>query len=81
MKDSEELTHTFVEYAKEYLLTEMSKVKLVNLQMLKAGLTEKLSEVISERTDRKPMIIPIFMDITPQTNYTPAEAKFQELKA
>ena len=48
--------------------------------MLKNGLSEKLSEVIYQKTDRKPMIIPIFMDITPQTNYTPAEAKFNEIK-
>ena len=73
MKDSEELTHEFVEFAKDYLLEEMAKVKLVNLNMLKQGLTEKLSENVAQKTDRKPMIIPIFMDITPQTNYTPNE--------
>lgn len=71
MKDSEELTHEFVEYARNYLVEEMAKVKLVNQSMLKAGLTEKLSEVIYQKTDRKPMVIPIFMDITPQTNYNP----------
>ncbi len=48
--------------------------------MIKNRLTKKLSEVIYQKTDRKPMIIPIFMDITPQTNYTPAEAKFSEIK-
>ena len=57
----------------------MNKVKLVNLSSLKQGLTEKLSEIIYQKTDRKPMVIPIFMDITPQTNFQ-AEPKFQEIK-
>ena len=66
MKDSEELTKSFVEFAKNYLLEEMAKVKIVNLLMLKNALTEELSKVIYMKTDRKPIIIPIFMDITPQ---------------
>ena len=74
MKDSEALTHDFVEYSKNYLLEEMAKVKQVSLFQLKNSLSEKLSDVIYQRTDRKPMVIPVFMDITAQTNYTP-EAK------
>ena len=49
----------------------MAKVKQVSLFQLKNSLSEKLSDVIYQRTDRKPMVIPIFMDITAQTNYTP----------
>ena len=63
MKDSEELTKGFVEDAKSYLLNEMSKVKLVNLNNLKYGLTEHLSKIIYAKTDRKPIVIPVFMDI------------------
>jgi len=66
MKDSEELTKSFVEYAKVYLLQEMAKVKIVNLLMLKHSLTEELSRVIYSKTDRKPIVIPIFMDLAPQ---------------
>lgn len=63
MKDSEELTKGFVEFTKKYLLDEMSKVKLVNLSMIKKDLIDKLSFEIYQKTDRRPMIIPIFMDI------------------
>lgn len=63
MKDSEELTKFFVDSAKTYLKNEMSKVKLLNLNMLKHGLTEQLSRIIYMKTDRKPIVIPIFMDI------------------
>lgn len=63
MKDSEELTKSFVDASKEYLLQEMAKVKVINLNMLTHGLTEMLSGYIYTKTDRKPIVIPIFMDI------------------
>ena len=63
MKDSEALTKRFVEEAKNYLNTEMSKVKLVNLNTLKVGLAEYLSRFIYMKTDRRPIVIPIFMDL------------------
>lgn len=63
MKDSEELTKFFVETAKVYLYEAMKDIKVVNLNMLKSGLAEHLSRVIYMKTDRKPIVIPIFMDI------------------
>lgn len=63
MKDSEELTKSFVEEAKHYLTKEMTKYKTLNLSNLKHGLTEQLSRTIYTKTDRKPIVIPIFMDI------------------
>lgn len=63
MKDSEELTKSFVEETKSYLKREMAKVKVLNLNMLKHGLTEQLSRSIYLKTDRKPIVIPVFMDI------------------
>ncbi len=63
MKDSEELTKSFVEEAKHYLIKEMTKYKTLNLSNLKHGLTEQLSRTIYTKTDRKPIVIPIFMDI------------------
>ena len=63
MKDSEALTKRFVEEAKNYLNTEMSKVKLVNLNTLKVGLAEYLSRFIYMKTDRRPIVIPIVMDL------------------
>ncbi len=63
MKDSEELTKYFVDAAKTYLNNEMAKVKLLNLNILRHSLTEQLSRLIYMKTDRKPIVIPIFMDI------------------
>ncbi len=66
MKDSEELTKSFVEATKAYLLSQMQDAKAINLLTLKYGLTEELNNIIYKKTDRKPMVIPIFMDIAPQ---------------
>ena len=41
----------------------MANAEQVNLGMLKAGLADVLAKSISEKTDRNPMVIPIFMDI------------------
>lgn len=68
MKDSEELTKGFVEEAKKYLLDEMEKVKEVNLLILKQGLTERLSQSILQKTDRKPIVLPVFMDLAPKAS-------------
>ena len=50
----------------------MANVKLVNLNMLKHDLSEELSKIIYQKTDRKPIVIPIFMDINPQAKTTEA---------
>ena len=63
MKDSEELTKFFVDKAKEYLIKELSQPQMVNILSLKKGLTDELSTIIYQKTDRKPMVIPVFMDI------------------
>lgn len=66
MKDSEELTKFFVEAAKEFLNKEFEKSKVLNLNNIKYSLTDYLSKVIYSRTDRKPIVIPVFMDIAEQ---------------
>lgn len=63
MKDSEELTKSFVDFTKEFLINSMNAVKIVNLNVLKYNLTEELGKLIYSKTDRKPIIIPIFMDL------------------
>ncbi|MBQ9448289.1 MAG: ribonuclease J [Acholeplasmatales bacterium] len=67
MKDNEELTRSFLTEVKKYVEAEFKKMKLLNLLTIKTGLTEFLGRLIYEKTDRKPMIIPIFMDINPGT--------------
>lgn len=63
MKDSEELTKGFIEEAKALLHAEMDKVNVINLNILKHTLSESLGRSIYLKTDRKPIVIPIFMDI------------------
>lgn len=63
MKDSEALTKSIVEEAKNYLLNEMKKMKALNYNTLKYGLTDFLNHLIYSKTDRKPIIIPIFMPV------------------
>ena len=63
MKDSEELTKNFIEDAKQYLENELKTAKLVNLTQIKQGLAEHLSKIVYSKTDRKPIIIPIFMPV------------------
>ena len=70
MKDSEELTKYFVDETKKFINTQLEAMKLVNLNQLKHDLSEELSKIIYHRTDRKPIVIPIFMDINPQNNPT-----------
>lgn len=60
MKDSEELTKSFVNSAKTFLKQELSKQN-INYAQLKMQLTEYLSKIIQEKTDRKPIVIPVFM--------------------
>lgn len=72
MKDSEELTKSIVNDAQKFLSAEMKKMKILNFNTLKYNLTEFLNHLIYAKTDRKPIIIPVFMPITtdPQTKST-----------
>ena len=63
MKDSEELTKSIVAMAKVYLEEQMEKMKVLNLNALKQSLTEYLNQLIYSKTDRKPIVIPVFMPI------------------
>ncbi len=60
MKDSEELTKEFINIAKEYLINEL-KANEPNYNNIKAGLTEYLGQEIKKKTDRKPIVLPVFM--------------------
>ncbi|RIA64884.1 ribonuclease J [Anaeroplasma bactoclasticum] len=67
MKDSEALTKAFVDASKKFLLDEMANSNVVILGILKQKLTEFLEKEIYSKTDRKPIVIPVFMDLAPQT--------------
>ena len=63
MKNSEELTKSLVNDAVAFLKEEMAKAKALNLNALKHSLTEYLNNLIYTKTDRKPIVIPVFMPI------------------
>ena len=70
MKDSEELTKSIVNDAQKFLTAEMKKMKILNFNTLKYNLTEFLNHLIYTKTDRKPIIIPVFMPITTDPHTT-----------
>ena len=63
MKDSEELTKFFIDNCKGYILSEFKNNKNVSLNSLKLGIIENISELIYQKTDRKPTVIPMFMEV------------------
>lgn len=63
MKENEELTKHLIFEAKKYLLELLKKTKQVNLLTLKNDITEYMTNLIVEETDRKPMVLPIFMQV------------------
>jgi ribonuclease J len=64
MKDSEEMTKDFVQKGKAFVNNELTKTD--NLQQIKKGFQEYMAKIIKEQTDRKPIILPIFMIINNQ---------------
>jgi ribonuclease J len=63
MKDSGDLTRQFTNAAKNFLLNELKQPKMINLQLLQKSVTEYMTKIIVEETDRKPMVVPIFMQL------------------
>ena len=66
MKDSEALTKEFIEFSKNLILEEFAKTSELQLNYINDILTEKLATFIKDKTDRNPIVIPIFMDIKDQ---------------
>ena len=63
MKDSEDLTRRLIEEAKQFVSKELKRMKTVNINLLKNNVSEYMTKIIMEETDRKPMIIPVFMQV------------------
>lgn len=63
MKDSEKLTNEFIEKSKAFLANELKKEN-VNYNMAKNSLTDYLNKLIFEATDRKPIVLPVFMFVS-----------------
>ena len=63
MKENEELTKRLIKEAKKCLVQELEKAKTINTNYLKNVITDYMSKIIIEETDRRPMVIPVFMEI------------------
>ena len=63
MKDSGELTKRLTDEAKKFLVNEIKNSKTINLRILQKSLTDFMTKMIVEETDRKPMVVPVFMKI------------------
>ena len=63
MKDSGDLTKRLTNEAKNFLLNELKNMKMINFNLLQRSVTEYMTKIIVEETDRKPMVIPIFMQL------------------
>ena len=63
MKENEELTKRLIKEAKKCLIEELGKAKTININSLKNAVSEYMTKLIVEETDRRPMVIPIFMEI------------------
>lgn len=61
IKGSEELTKEIVTKTKEIVNIELSKSKSLNVNMIKNSLQEKLTRLVLELTQRKPMIVPLIL--------------------
>ena len=63
MKDSGDLTKRLTNEAKNFFLNELKNIKMINFNLLQRSVTEYMTKIIVEETDRKPMVIPIFMQL------------------
>lgn len=63
MKDSQDLTKHLAKLSTNYLTKLLKADKSLNLLKLKKQLSIFLSNLIYQQTDRKPMVLPIFMVI------------------
>lgn len=63
MKDSGDLTKRLTNEAKNFVLNELKQMKIININLLTKNVTEHMTKIIVEETDRKPMVLPVFMQL------------------
>ena len=63
MKDNDELTKHLVTEAKTFLLKELENMKVLNYNQLKNSINEYMTKLIVDETDRKPVVMTVFMPI------------------
>lgn len=63
LKNSENLTSSILKQSKDFLNNELKKSKVVNLNNLRTSLSEFVSKIIFDATERKPIVLPILMKL------------------
>ena len=63
MKSNEEFTNNLIKASEELISQELAKMKTLNINLLKNQISELLSKLIYNYTERKPMILPVIMTI------------------
>lgn len=63
MKGNEVLTETLAKMAKQIASTELQKQKVYNSALVKTAITEAMNKYIYETIERKPMVVPILMEV------------------
>ena len=61
MKDSATLTKQLITEAKEFVNQELQKYKVINYNQLQKTVADYMTRIIIEETDRKPIVLPVFM--------------------
>ena len=61
MKDSASLTKQLISEAKTFVESELQKYKTINYNQLQKSVADYMTKIIIEETDRKPIILPVFM--------------------
>ena len=61
MKDNATLTKQLITEAKTFVESELQKYKMINYNQLQKSVADYMTKIIIEETDRKPIILPVFM--------------------
>jgi len=63
MRENEELTKDISKLVADYIQDKITKMKKINIILLKKEITKLLNEYIYSKTERSPMIMPVIMTV------------------
>lgn len=63
MRDHEELTTEIAETVQKVVTKKLKQLKTLNVNILKREITKTLKDLVQERTERNPMIMPVIMTV------------------
>ena len=69
MREHSELTKELSDLVQSYVTKKLSHTKSINVNVLKRDIIKILRERILEKTQRKPMIMPVIMTVDKESAY------------